>query len=203
MVENFDTTKFLFIANNLSIDFVNTLIVDKGEPLDLLETPADLLAWAIAACLISEDDARKLLEILADEWENSLLQAKKFRRILLETIMSLIESGKAIPTTMNEINRLLRRKSGYEELFETENGFEKRYNLNHQNLTNLLVPIAESASDLLCNGDLKLIKKCESDQCVLYFYDTNKDQKRRWCRMNACGNKAKAAAFYERKKVSK
>jgi predicted RNA-binding Zn ribbon-like protein len=34
----------------------------------------------------------------------------------------------------------------------------------------------------------------------LYFYDTTKNHTRRWCSMTGCGNRAKAAAFYERKK---
>ena len=202
MAENFDTTKFLFIANNLSIDFVNTLIVEKGEPLDLIASTNDLLAWAIAAGLLDEENARRLYANQGDEKEHqtALIQAKKFRRSLFETIKSLAENGKIISSTADEINRLLRKKSGYEEMIETGDGFEKYYHQNLNTISNLLVPIAESASDLLCNGDLKLVKKCESEDCVLYFYDTNKDHKRRWCRMNACGNRAKAAKFYQRQK---
>ena len=64
---------------------------------------------------------------------------------------------------------------------------------------NLLVPIAEDASDLLCDGDLSLVKKCKNTTCILYFYDTTKSHTRSWCRMALCGNRAKAAAHYQRK----
>lgn len=201
MAENFETTKFHFIANNLSIDFVNTLIVDKGEPLDLIASTNDLLGWAIAAGLLDEENARRLFANQGDEKEqrNTLIQAKKFRRSLYETVRSIAEKGEVILSTVTEINKLLRKKGGYEEMIKAEGGFEKYYHQNLNSISNLLVPIAESASEFLCNGDLKLVKKCESSECVLYFYDTNKDHKRRWCKMSACGNRAKAAKFYKKK----
>src|SRR3954469_11047435 len=36
---------FLFLAGNLALDFVNTAIVVRRRPRDLLATPADLVAW--------------------------------------------------------------------------------------------------------------------------------------------------------------
>ena len=38
--------RFYFIANNLALDFVNTLIVgERDEPLDLLRSSDDLVKW--------------------------------------------------------------------------------------------------------------------------------------------------------------
>jgi predicted RNA-binding Zn ribbon-like protein len=31
-----------------------------------------------------------------------------------------------------------------------------------------------------------------------YFYDVSKNQTRRWCSMDVCGNRAKVAAYYHR-----
>ncbi len=59
---------------------------------------------------------------------------------------------------------------------------------------------AESAADLLCTGDLSLVKKCQHDACILYFYDTTKNHARQWCSMELCGNRMKAAMHYRRKK---
>ena len=61
-----------------------------------------------------------------------------------------------------------------------------------------LVLIAVAAADLLCHGDLSLVKKCDNPRCILYFYDTTKNHARRWCSMAGCGNRMKAAAHYRR-----
>nr|WP_090396707.1 CGNR zinc finger domain-containing protein [Natribacillus halophilus] len=44
------------------------------------------------------------------------------------------------------------------------------------------------------------IRECEHPECILYFVDTSKSGKRRWCSMELCGNRQKAADFYARKK---
>ncbi|HNJ42487.1 MAG TPA: CGNR zinc finger domain-containing protein [Acidobacteriota bacterium] len=35
---------------------------------------------------------------------------------------------------------------------------------------------------------------------MIYFYDTTKNHTWRWCSMSLCGNRAKAAAHYRRKR---
>lgn len=42
------------------------------------------------------------------------------------------------------------------------------------------------------------IRKCANPECVLWFYDTSKNGQRRWCSMQGCGNRMKAARFYDR-----
>ncbi|MFC5667075.1 CGNR zinc finger domain-containing protein [Kitasatospora misakiensis] len=44
------------------------------------------------------------------------------------------------------------------------------------------------------------IKKCAHDACILHFFDTSQNGRRRWCRMAVCGNRAKAARHYEKAK---
>jgi predicted RNA-binding Zn ribbon-like protein len=42
------------------------------------------------------------------------------------------------------------------------------------------------------------IRGCANPECVLWFYDVSKNGRRRWCSMEGCGNRAKAARFQER-----
>jgi predicted RNA-binding Zn ribbon-like protein len=64
----------------------------------------------------------------------------------------------------------------------------------------LLVPIAESAAGLLTADDLTLVRKCQNPQCILYFYDTTRNHARRWCSIAVCGNRAKVATHYRRRR---
>ena len=63
----------------------------------------------------------------------------------------------------------------------------------------LLLPVAESAAWLLEHGDPSLVRRCGGERCVLVFYDGTKNRSRRWCSMDGCGSRAKAAAYYRRK----
>ncbi|WP_395295120.1 CGNR zinc finger domain-containing protein [Kitasatospora hibisci] len=42
------------------------------------------------------------------------------------------------------------------------------------------------------------IRKCAHEACILHFFDTSQNGRRRWCSMAACGNRAKAARHYEK-----
>ncbi|MFB6892849.1 CGNR zinc finger domain-containing protein [Kitasatospora sp. NPDC056327] len=48
---------------------------------------------------------------------------------------------------------------------------------------------------LLARGPHR-IRKCAREACVLHFFDTSQNGRRRWCRMAVCGNRAKAARHY-------
>lgn len=132
------------------------------------------------------------------EAEKTLARALEFRAALRHMAERLVD-GKAVPTaTIVLINDLLNNQVSYAELRRTRGGFEKHIHANFNEPGHLLLPIAESVCDLLCYSDFSLIKKCENDACVLYFYDTTKNHSRRWCSMNACGNRMKVAAHYRR-----
>lgn len=42
------------------------------------------------------------------------------------------------------------------------------------------------------------VRSCEHEACVLWFLDTSKGGRRRWCSMDRCGNRAKAQRHYKR-----
>jgi predicted RNA-binding Zn ribbon-like protein len=62
----------------------------------------------------------------------------------------------------------------------------------------LLARIAEDFARFLSSADPRLLRRCANEQCSLYFYDTSKNHKRRWCSMEYCGNRAKAAGHRAR-----
>lgn len=204
-VETIETSKFFIIAGNLSVDFVNTKIVENGAAKDLLNDFDDLAAWATATNLLKKSEAEKL----AAKWNGRneikevFAQAKVFREILREMVASLARGEAVGNKAIGVINREIKNQSGAIEVRKTENGFEKIFRADFREPRQLLAPVAESAADLLCYGNSAYLKKCESDECVLYFYDTTKNHTRRWCSMAGCGNRAKAAAFYRRLKETK
>ena len=59
--------------------------------------------------------------------------------------------------------------------------------------------LAYAAAELLAQGDFNLVRKCESADCSMMFYDRTKSHKRRWCSMALCGNRHKVAEFRKRR----
>ena len=202
MKKIFDTEKFSLIANNLFLDFVNTKKMRDGRPLETLERFGDFLSWTVAVKLIGESEAAGLLE----KWDEKpatadfLREAIEFRDLLRETADRIARRQTVTEKAVAAINAQLAKQSGFVELETAESGFEKRFRFDLSEPSRLLKPIAEAAADFLCYANFEFLRKCESDACVLYFYDTTKNHRRRWCSMSGCGNKAKAAAFYQRKK---
>jgi predicted RNA-binding Zn ribbon-like protein len=193
--------QFDFVGERLCLDFVNTERVLDGRRVDLLDGFADLLRWCAAAGLVGSAEARRM----ASRWRTSPDAERTFQDALalrksLREMMTLLASGRtSVPqAALDRINHVLRGRTGDLVVRRTRDGYETRFLARLSGPRQLLVPIAESAAELLSRDDLGLVKKCESPRCILYFYDTTRNHARRWCSMTACGNRAKVAAHYQR-----
>jgi predicted RNA-binding Zn ribbon-like protein len=63
-------------------------------------------------------------------------------------------------------------------------------------LARLLAIVAGAVAD----GSWERLKACPREECEWAFYDRSKNRSGRWCRMEECGNLAKARAFRERRR---
>ncbi len=62
----------------------------------------------------------------------------------------------------------------------------------------ILWPLLRDAAELLVTEDPARIRRCQGAGCERLFLDTSKAARRRWCRMQTCGNRAKARRHAER-----
>ena len=58
---------------------------------------------------------------------------------------------------------------------------------------------AHNYTELLRESPERL-KACSNHQCILHFFDTSKNNSRRWCSMATCGNRAKANRFVQKQR---
>ena len=193
-------SRFSFIGNDRCIDFINTELIKGGETVDLLSDFEFLVEWLTESELISLSQKKYILE----KWKNTpesiqtLKAAREFRAVLKKMIDRMIAEEKVESETVDKINEYLRHQNVSAKIFKSEKGFEKSLLFEFVHPAQLLTIIAAAAADFLCSADFKLVKKCESESCVLYFYDTTKNHARRWCSMNSCGNRMKVSAHYRR-----
>jgi predicted RNA-binding Zn ribbon-like protein len=192
---------FYFIGEWLCLDFVNTQAAEEDVAVDLLAGFDDLVAWCGRAKVIAASQGKELLRRWSGtrEADRAFRQAIDLRAALRAMAERIADGRRSVPAaTLAQINDLLRTRVGDLELARKGEGYETRFRQRLEEPADLLVPIAESAADLLSHGDLTLVRKCQNPRCILFFYDTTKNHARRWCSMSACGNRAKVAAHYRR-----
>src|SRR5262245_42645937 len=80
---------FLFVGNQLCLDFINTELVMEGLPTDLLTSFQDLVAWVVEAGLLTEGEAKKTRRGDARHETETLRQAKAFRTTMREMVEHL------------------------------------------------------------------------------------------------------------------
>jgi predicted RNA-binding Zn ribbon-like protein len=192
---------FLFVGNQLSLDFLNTRPVMDGNPVELLPDCASLARWLKAAGLVP---ARKA-KWLEQGWSarppltGMVGELREFREKLSQAVRQM-ESGTApSPAFVTKVNELLSAYPHIDELIRTDSGLGRRKRFDPQVPLDIFAPIADNVASLLTIPDKSRLRKCRG--CVLHFYDTSKRGTRRWCSMNLCGNRSKVAAYARRQRA--
>jgi len=191
---------FLFIGNQLALDFLNTRPVQKGEPSELLPDFRALLRWFQVVDLLSSREVGSLQR----QWDGSASASRttegmrQLREKLRREILAWERSGSVQHSTRDELNKLMAehpmrtRLRANGKLCSTELWFEPR------EPEDLFAPLAHSAATLFASVERKRVRKCA--QCVLHFHDASKRGTRRWCSMQLCGNRLKVAAYAARRR---
>lgn len=190
---------FVFIGENLALDYVNTQRVRDNQIVDQIEDYATLVSWLAQAHVLNPAQAKAALKQGRGTTGQRVHAQAHILRAALHTMAESIVASRLVPRpSLDIINEVLRHGATYVQVERRRGGFEKHAHADRTEALQLLVPIAEAAVDLLCQGNLALVKKCDNPHCILYFYDTTKNHARRWCSMAGCGNRMKAAAHYRR-----
>jgi len=119
-------------------------------------------------------------------------------------VIDCIDGG--VPLGSGDIelfNSVLRKQKVWDELGQVDDGvIVRRVLRSADTIEQALGPAVDSLVETLVRGDLTRLRICAHPDCVLRFYDDSKNGTRRWCTMTGCGNRAKAAAYLQRKKVN-
>ena len=191
---------FLFVGNQLALDFVNTRPVQDGQAMELLPDFNAVLRWFQAADLLTAHQARSLQQ----RWGNSpkaqqTVEALWALREKLRGDILAWEAGRNIrQTTVEDLNRLVGEHPMRTRLTTAGKGLARELYFEPQQPEDLFAPLAHSAVELFADVDPGRVRKCA--HCVLHFHDTSKKGTRRWCSMQLCGNREKVAAYAARQR---
>jgi predicted RNA-binding Zn ribbon-like protein len=179
------------LGDHPALDILNTVARIKGELVDSLQTNRDVLRWLTRVGWPVENDVAHL-------GKPSLLENARALRETIRTLIEKLKAGKRVdPGALNVF--LAEARSHLELVSKRDGSLHLRRRWEQRTSEQVLVPLAECAAELLATGDLSLVRRCENEECVLWFYDRTRSHHRRWCDMATCGNRHKVAAFRERR----
>ena len=189
---------FLFVGGRLWLDFVNTQFADKGQSVDLLSEFEALLRWLTAAQAADAETLENAAAWSRRDQEDIRRYALRLRSVLRQLAERLARGEDIGDAALALVNEVLGSQRNSVQLARTATGYETALHPEWVSRLALLAPLAASVADTLTGDDLTRLRKCENPACLLYFYDTSKNHARRWCSMEMCGNRHKAAAHYQR-----
>ncbi|MGO8921168.1 MAG: CGNR zinc finger domain-containing protein [Stellaceae bacterium] len=206
-----------FIADNLGLDFLNSIAVPLDTKVEWLASGEDLLAWLKQAGLVPDavlDAFRK--GAVPGELDAIAAQARALRDWFKPFVYK--HMGRPLERSalrqLEPLNHLLARDEEFGQIVVRDRLYGQKHDRGHDKRRisglawrrqrrwhspeSLLLPIARSLADLVCTEDFTHVKACEGPPCTLLFVDRTRGHVRRWCSMAVCGNRAKQAAHRER-----
>jgi predicted RNA-binding Zn ribbon-like protein len=205
----------VFIADNMGLDFLNSIAVPVDTQVEWLASGEDLLAWLDGAGLVPTDvlnifrksalpgqlDALAAQARALRDWFKPFVHRYKGRPIESNALQELRPLNQLLARD-EEFGQIVVREGSHSHEPESEetspSGLAWRPQRRWQSPESLLVPLARSLADLVCTEDFTQVKKCERPECTLLFVDRTRRRSRRWCRMAVCGNRAKQATHRKR-----
>jgi predicted RNA-binding Zn ribbon-like protein len=178
----------LVLADHPALDLLNTRMMVEGRRRDLLNSDADAARW------LEQIGFGSATEVAVGDG-HLLVQLRKLRDCIESALAARRENRVADPAALNAFLLRVVPQLVWEEVGAPELDRFRQGDADQQRLGRL----AYAAAELLAEGDFSLVRKCESPECSLMFYDRTKSHKRRWCSMALCGNRHKVAEFRKRR----
>lgn len=192
-------------GDHLALDFLNSVAAPKGTTIEWLSHGTALLEWMVGAGTLDGQQAEGLMRTHgADALDEVAREARALREWFRRLLELMKHKGQlAVSERDNQrLNELMRLELSFPQIERENETLQLTTYSRPEGPRAILAPIARSMAELACQENLNLVSRCENPACTMWFYDRTKSHRRRWCSTTICGNRAKVAAFRERKRGS-
>ncbi|MEM7213040.1 MAG: CGNR zinc finger domain-containing protein, partial [Pseudomonadota bacterium] len=175
------------VGARLVLDFLNTADwSEEGEVIDeKLASLADVMRWT---------DALGISRAITDGRAHDLTALRHLRAELRELCLSVLRGSPPDPEVIGQLNELLNSTADASQIVR----FTRRPWLVVE--SRLIDAILTSAKAVLTDPrEIGRINMCQGTDCGWFYLDESRNQQRKWCMMQTCGNRAKARRFYANK----
>jgi predicted RNA-binding Zn ribbon-like protein len=166
-------------------NFVNTVDFEDDE--EDLGTPDQLRDW------LTE---RRLMEPDEPVTEGDLRRAIDVR----EGLRALLLANNGSPFDEAAVERLDRAASRAGLRLRFHPGGCAEFEPDASGVDGALARLLAIVAEARVEGEWPRLKACADDTCLWAFYDQSKNRSKKWCRMDTCGNAAKARAYRQRQR---
>ena len=192
------------IADDLALNFANTES-GRGFPshqnhfLEADERHRVAAARESLACRRGRLVGKRVTEN-ADLAADLLGQAVALREAIHEIGVALGHRAKPPEAALASLSALHARCVAKAELAPGVESCRWQWGVRVSPVEAALGPIALAAVRLFTEGDFHRIRECGGHACGWLFYDRSKNNRRRWCEMEVCGNRAKQRRLAARRR---
>jgi predicted RNA-binding Zn ribbon-like protein len=187
-------TSLALVGGAPAFDLTNTAS-GRGGPRaqDHLRDPRHVVVWARHAGVINEAGARALRRSLGRPRVAAELlhRTRELRSLLYGIGVALAARSMPRPADLERLARIHARALARARLAPTGSALAWCWDAARTPVEAVIGPIVLSAIDLVTRAERTRIKQCPGDHCGWLFLDTTKNNRRRWCEMEVCGNRAK------------
>jgi predicted RNA-binding Zn ribbon-like protein len=191
---------FIKIGGEIAVDFANTAGPEGGEA-GRFRSWRDLVDFLELRGAVSRREGtalRAMGERDARACAAAFEQALGLRVTTRAVLEALARRRPLQAAWVDTVNRALALGAGTARLARQGRGWRLDFAPTLSEPLRALAPIARSIAGLIAQGRAVTIRKCANPACVLYFRDTSRTRRRRWCSMAVCGNRMKVAAHTRR-----
>ena len=189
---------FDFVAGELCLEFTNTVgDHTKARVVEWLVDWDSVLEWAASAGVVSAAEAHELRRIgrrdlaAARRCHHSLL---KFRDVLFRVLSTLAAGRVPVRDDLERIEGVVLSSLRAAHLTQQDGAFFWAVRPSETSMSTPQARIALSTLRLLQGDALAQLRECQ--RCSWLFLDRSRNHGRRWCRADACGNRARVARYY-------
>ena len=182
-----------------ALDLANTLHWRDGDEADFIPTYQDVLAFCAPAQLLSEDEGRALKRMaghhrgVAGSVHLEVLKLREAVKSWLTVSARNLNHGKAPgELALRHIQEAIVRAGGTAGLGDI---LKLPSDSANEAICLPLRRSAAAAAMLVLFPPGNDIRQCEADHCGGFFINDSRSKPRRWCSMDGCGNRAKAARY--------
>ncbi len=189
----------------LCLTFANTVSWrPSSRRYDWLASYRHLVAWSEHLGLLDAPRAARLLALAAQQPEAAsaaLVDALALREALYAIFSAEAAGRPASAGDLERLNRALARALAHLRCVRTPEGYTWTW-ADSAALDQMLWPVARSAAELLTSPTLRRVRECAAEWCGWLFVDRSHAQRRQWCTMAVCGNRAKGRRHYQRHRAA-
>jgi predicted RNA-binding Zn ribbon-like protein len=177
---------FEFIADRPVLDFLSTVAERGTRDEEKLQSEQDLADWI---------EQSGIVDTAPPVTQHALVRGKALREAMFRLVATLIDHE--TPSVADRAIVNAAAEASPPQLRLDDDGLHRCGDTDA-----VLALLARDCLDLFDSPDRAALRWCADVNCTRPFIDRSRGQRRRWCGMKGCGDRAKAAAYRRRRRTA-